>query len=226
MSSKSQDDDSKDICSTCSGKKTKKKWIKFSKADILLCLVVGVPVFSVLLAMLAPAFSGAAREKKLGLECLRHLKQISTVLSLYADNNANEFPDQNGVAGLNYIADNKAYIIDKGVFICPLSPRVYPENGPLTKDTCSYIYMGGFGISSYKKHGTANIPIVFDIPDVKRRSMNVLFLDGHILRFDISKVGSCKDVVLFLNRRFQYPPELLTILSEKAGVLDKEYGLK
>ena len=223
MSSKRQDDDNKDICSTCSGKK---KWMKISTGNILLCLVVGVPVFSVLLAMLAPAFSSAAHENRLRFKCIRQLKQINTMLSLYADNNGNEFPDKNGVDGLNYIADNKAYIIDKGVFICPLSPKVYPESGPLTKDTCSYIYMGGLGISSYKKYGTANIPIVFDIPDAKRRSMNVLFLDGHILRYDISEVGSCKKVVLFLNQRFRYPPELLTILSDKAKILDEEYGLK
>ncbi len=98
------------------------------------------------------------------------------------------------------------------------------ESGPLTKNNCDYIYLGGFKHSTSVCRPPGDIPLMFDIPG-NHKGFNVLFEDGQT-KFIEADVGSCKGMIMLLHKKRKYDPAVLKKLMQKAEKLDHLYGLK
>jgi predicted nucleic acid-binding Zn ribbon protein len=207
------------ICSQCAPKK------KQSILRIIVISILTVIVFMIMFVVFFLPPGGSAREPIRRISCRSNLKQIGLSLKEYADDYELFFPDKDGSAGLEQLrADD--YLTDYGVYTCPSTVTNSGEAGPLTRDVCDYIYIGGFKKLVGTNGKQRDIPLVFDSPGNHENFINVFFLNGSIQGIKTDKVKNCKDLINYLNKIYKYDPAVFNKLMQKADKLDKLYGLK
>ncbi len=132
------------------------------KGFTLVELLVVIAILGILSAMLLPALS-KARESARRSACVNNLKQLGTLLNLYASENREKFPPIDDVyARFMFESDGvyPEYVSDTSILVCPSDPDydpntnfklscVHPEDGtprgevhPDCLDALSYIYVG------------------------------------------------------------------------------------
>ena len=132
--------------------------------------------------------------------CAANLKELGFVLKMYAMNNQDRFPEAGGAKMIDELLQN-GLIKDRAKFNCP-SGR-------------PYAYINGYMETSNK-----DIPLLFDFPGNHGGTfINVYFLDGRVQGYEMH-ISNCVELINFLNRQFNYPPELYKQLLEKAAQLD------
>lgn len=190
---------------------TDKKILKkrFEFFIILFCLA------AVSAAFLLPPAKSDGRPRLPHLHSLYDLKQIGLSLKQYAADNADFFPPEDNAKGLELIR-KLDYLADYDSYICP-DTKKQRGKGPLTENSCSYVYFGGF-----RDDRNPRIPLAFDKPGNHHNFMSVLFLDGSAKRYSTSAAGSCEKIIIFLNWKYQYPEKLFAALLRKARTIDSE----
>ena len=81
-------------------------------------------------AMLLPAMA-RARGTARRVACMNNLKQIDLALIMYANDNDDVFPAEDGAAGLRAVAE---YLPAPAVFVCPESGQTPPDDGESVTD--------------------------------------------------------------------------------------------
>ena len=156
------------------------------------------------------------RENLRRIVCSNNLKQIGLALRMYSNANDDKFPSKDGAAGLDMLRSSDLLSHPK-LFVCISGSDTPAKKGePLTEDTTSYVYFGGFNEAD-----SVNIPLAFDKPDNHDKYVNILFIDGHVKGYTGSTFNTCKDVVEFLLQRKQYTKEEANLLMKKAVAADK-----
>jgi len=147
--------------------------------------------------------------------CFANLKQISLSLKEYTMDYSGFFPPEDNAQGLEHLR-SQDYLTDYRVYVCPASGTKSGAKGPITNQICGYIYLGGS-----KEVDNPNTPLAFDKPGNHENYVNVLFLDGHVEGYPTSASNNCEKIILFLNKKYKYPPKLFKKLLDKAGKIDK-----
>ena len=153
------------------------------------------------------------RRRRPGYRCISNLKQIGLGLKQYALDYNDFFPAEDNSKGLDKLRETE-YLTDYGCYVCPGSGMARGLSGPITEDSCSYIYFGGF-----KERDGDYIPLAFDKPGNHADYVNVLYLDGHAKKYSI-EAGNCEEIIIFLNKEHKYPAKLYKQLLEKAKEID------
>ncbi len=167
---------------------------------------VGSP--AIMAGMLLPALSDA-RTKAREISCASNLKQIGLALRMYSMDHGEKFPVADGVAGFEVLR-KQGYLENAQIYICPQSGDKAAT--PLTEKSVSYVYLGGFSESD-----SVDIPLAFDKPGNHKRSVNVLFLDGHVQGYR-GKFETCVDIVRKVCK--DLPEKELRRLMDKADMMD------
>jgi prepilin-type processing-associated H-X9-DG protein len=141
-------------------------------------LMLSLVISLILAGMLLPALN-SAREKARRISCATNLKQIALAVKMYALDNADKFPDGNGVAGLEKLRKLR-YLDNPNIFVCPTSGvRPAAPGAPIAEANCSYLYLG----SGKDESVSPDTPIACDNPANHRNYGNVLYADGHVQGF-------------------------------------------
>jgi hypothetical protein len=185
-----------------------RKRLKFWIA--LLCLI------AISAAYILPPLTNDRNPRPPHMHSIYDLKQIGLSLKQYALDNDNFFPPEDNSKGLELIR-KLDYLTDYGCYICPGTNKKETGKGPLTENTCSYVYLGGF-----RADGDPKTPLAFDKPGNHNDFVTVLFLDGSAKRFSTSAAGSCENIVIFLHQKYKYPEKLFNLLIRKAKTIDSE----
>ncbi len=149
--------------------------------------------------MMFPMFNNIV-EKNHRDACAERLKELGFVLKMYAMNNQDHFPEADGAKMIDELVQ-KGLLKDRSKFCCPSGKP--------------YAYIGGYMETSNK-----DIPLLFDFPGTHGGNfVNIFFLDGRVQGFEMH-INSCVELISFLHRQFNYPPELYKQLLEKAAQLD------
>ena len=130
-----------------------------------------------------------------------------------------KFPVGNNVVGLNKLI-KEDYLTNLSIYVCPNSKTIKATTKDLKETNSSYIYIGDF-----TEGDGANIPVVFDKLDRRKRIINILYQDGHVAALP-NKFGNCKELIKYLAKTSSFKPAILKKLQEKAKQIDKELGYK
>ncbi len=171
------------------------------------------------LATVLPAALGKARTKARRISCMSNLKQIGLALKMYAMDHKDKYPAGNNVVGLKKLI-KKDYLTDLSVYVCPDSKAVKTTTKELKEANSSYIYLGGF-----TEGDGADIPVVFDKLDSNKKTINILYQDGHVAALP-NKFRNCEGLINHLAKTSSFKAEILKKLQEKAKEADKELGYK
>ena len=190
-----------------------------SPMDIPLLITYSSVMPSIIqVAKLLPALT-RARTKARRISCMSNLKQIGLSLKMYAMDHKDKYPAGNNAAGLNKLI-KQDYLTDLSIFVCPNSKTVKAAAGDLKEANSSYIYIGDF-----VEGDGANIPVVLDKLDSKKKIINILYQDGHVGAVP-NRFHNCKDLIKYLAKTSSFKPAILKKLQGKAEQIDKELGYK
>jgi len=121
------------------------------------------------------SMEGAAYESARRISCASNLKCIKLALQQYAMDYADNFPPENGAAGLEYLRKYD-YLTDYAVYACPSTMTARGKNNqPLTEENIDYVYIGGLNDKS-----DPNTPILYDKPNNHEFFGNIGRVDGTI----------------------------------------------
>lgn len=90
-------------------------------------LLVAIGIIAVLMGLLLVVI-GRVRNSANATACLSNLRQITTGLRAYANDNGNRFPDPEG-AGTSWESTIQSYAPNPKVFLCPSDQEVGPATG-------------------------------------------------------------------------------------------------
>jgi prepilin-type processing-associated H-X9-DG protein len=153
---------------------------KTEQNSVIFPIVVGFILAIVLLGVAGiflPKY-GTARPKARKISCASNLKQIGLALKQYSMDYDDNFPAENGAAGLELLRRNN-YLTDYKIYTCP-SASIKSGSGtaPLTEPSVSYVFRGGL-----TETDPADSAICWDKPDNHKKYGNILFVDGHVQGF-------------------------------------------
>lgn len=132
---------------------------------------------AILSAMLLPALS-QAKENARRISCASNLKGIGLALRMYSMDNNEQFPPEDGAAGLEYLRKG-GYLENAKIYVCPSCDTVPAAPGePLTEETVDYVYRGGLSESD-----SVDLGLICDKAENHRNYGNILYLDGHVSGF-------------------------------------------
>ena len=157
--------------------------------------------------------------------CVNNLKQIGTAMIMYA----NDDKDKNLPLGDNIEGFRKIVASYLGkhseILVCPDNrKREAGDVNNLTEDNSSYIYLD-IESSIDKVRRPSQTVIVFDKPGNHNGFVNVLYLDGHVMKINTNKNYSCEAILkVIYKNNFSYPIRKLQL--KKAKEMDKKFGWK
>lgn len=185
-----------------------------SAGDILAIQATIFPTAIVAGTVLPLINSVRMRGRAMDISCSSNLKQIGLGFKQYSMDNDDKFPAADGAEGLEALRKDD-YITDTRIYTCP-SAKVTPaeEGQPLSEETVSYVYLGGFTESD-----SADMPLAFDKPSNHKDSVNVLYLDGHVAVLKGS-FKNCADVVNAIKKQSEYSADDAARLDKKAAAID------
>lgn len=168
------------------------------------------------------------------ISCTSNLKQIGLALKQYTMDYEGNFPHKYGWNGLDMLRALD-YLAACEPYRCPSTSASRDNSGALCKENVSYVYLGGLSECNFSEKEQATIPLAFDIPSNHTRHyrepsnrnyyINVLFMNGHVKYYNI-KVKTSREVIEELDSMFNYSPQHLKLLYEKADTADRMYKLK
>lgn len=155
-------------------------------------LIVLMPIISILVAIMVPAFS-SARDQAKTIVCKSNLKQLSLGVVMYADDNDGEFPTASEWCDLvfDYVDSNQQ------IFRCPAAPEgifygyvfnrnldgvklheVDPQTVMIFEADGGWNKTGGADLATFDRHG--------------RPGCNVGFADGSVEFVPAERIGELK----------------------------------
>jgi hypothetical protein len=178
-------------------------------------------------------FGGEFSMQKAGrkLICVSQLVQINGLCILYAADNQNYLPPNDGVKGLKPLLKqfnfgHKKINTSQRFFICPAfkGKDMTTLLEGVSEDQVTYVYFGGFKVEQGQKLKLFNtyIPIIFDYPGNHKGNVNVIYLDGSPDSI-LTGAENCVKFIAELHKKHKYPPETLKLLLAKAAKADLEH---
>ena len=159
-------------------------------------------------------------EKVQDTKCKDNLKQLACALKLYAMDNADRFPNDDGMEGLSKLQGE--YLKDYSSCFCP-SAKTKTVHGKLTDKDISYVYFGDF-VDCSGDHWPQyfDYPLIFDRPGNHKDHMNYITMYGP--RTLKTKAKTCSEFIEALGGKFKSDPKILKIIREKAAEADRRYS--
>lgn len=171
--------------------------------------------------------------------CLGQLANIDMMCKLYAEDNKGYLPPKSGIENLKKylgkVNSTKAFGYRNGsekqqqdfFFVCPVYKNMQMEKTDKSgKAELSYIYLGGYKkLNSFKPQMVkSEIPVLFDRPGNHKGYVNVVYLGGEPGSL-LTEAKDCRGVIEDFNKKFNYSPEVLRKMREKASRIDALYKL-
>lgn len=186
--------------------------------------IVLAAAFLLLSSSVTVATEKTDTEKKKIDVCVGNLKQIGLGMFIYADDNKSMFPAGDNIEGLQKIV--ASYLGKRPqILICPDDKKnKIGKINHLQENNSSYIY---FDIerSISKVRRPSQTVLVCDKPGNHNGFVNVLYLDGHVMRIKTNKNYSCEAILkVIYKNNFSYPIRKLQL--KKAKEMDKKFGWK
>ena len=112
-------------------------------------------------------------KETLVLSCQANLRQLGSDLRKYAMENADSYPAEDGIAGLNLLLENG--FGDPANCKCPSTNTEIAADRHLDPASCDYIYLGGGTLRMPPK-----CPILMEKPEThSRNQVNIVYADGY-----------------------------------------------
>jgi predicted Zn finger-like uncharacterized protein/prepilin-type processing-associated H-X9-DG protein len=125
-----------------------------------------------MISILLPSLN-RAREQANRVKCASNMRQIGQTIAMYANSNANQFPDK--------LEDLVKFdpSLSLTVFVCPTDTKLPPSNAQqiASGSNCSYVYVGK-GLTA---SAAPNVVVLYEpVTNHAGEGMNVLFADFHV----------------------------------------------
>ncbi len=154
-----------------------------------------------------------------------NLKLIGLGLRQYAIDSENFLPVEPGAKGFKKLMDMQI-MTDYEIFISLRDGKAVKGNaGSFTEKNTSYVYIGA-GLQEGKYQDEDKIPVAFEKPRFAKRSISILYMDGHVSGFSDVNAKTCVDVVEFCRAKYNPVDPVWHILLANARFIDKTSRIK
>ena len=198
---------------TTDSQQTTTKWHSRNKPWLFLgiVLIIGTAIVPVIIRNI---------EKAKDVKCKENLKQLGLALKQYAMDNADRFPNGDGMEGLSKLQGE--YLKDYSSCFCP-SAKTKTVYAQLTDKDISYVYFGGF-VDSSGDHWPqySDYPLIFDRPGNHKDHIN--YVTMYWPKTLKTKAKTCAEFIEKVDGAFKSDPILLKKLREKAAEADRRYS--
>ena len=162
--------------------------------------------------------------------CIGQLAQIDGQCRLYAKDNNNFLPPEDGTRNLRKVLKKYKFHLNantsNNLFICPAfkDGNLATLQDGISPDRMTYVYFGGYKILPLDKlHFTGKgIPIIFDYPGNHKGYVNIVYLNGKLDSF-LTKAEDSVTLIKELHLKHKYSPENLKRLLKKAAKADQDH---
>lgn len=179
-------------------------------------LVMEVGVAAIAAGMILPIVS-KSRDQAKTVASANNLRQVGLGLQAYAEAHNGNFPQGDGVVGLNELLTGKQ-LTDPKLFVATGAKQVPAAPGTaLTEANCSYLYVGGGLVDN--NPDLAFLPLALDKTPNAQGRLTVLFGDGHVEPLN-GRFNSLTDIMQVLLQRGKF-----TLPASKTWLLDKGHAL-